>query len=452
MPHLLLFVLLALLQCLAHGLRLPVGFGKTLCTAQFGRAGQIRPLASSVGIGGGSSGSSAEPPKIWSRLHAGETSTANYEILARNAILLVSVLPVTNTTFHSISKQLNTIKPNALSIPLKALKRWWTSHADKRAALQATLAPILLHQVEKASQTLPVVVERVSQYAQPSLSLLAALTILKTSSGLALLRGAFKTSVVVGAACLCRDMYLAGTKWRPLHPQNDSYAVVTGLVALFSSLNMYLFSNSCCLFSADHGMGREMSRQLFRHGYNLILVGHAEDALCELQQQLREEQEWIYSNITSGPAVLSAVASVEASAGTLPVSQCRRSGRSGWSVLGRFASAGEKSPVNSTIVAASEPKCGANVECGSDLRIPKRSLLSFVNKPPRTPTCIPLNATAATTTATITTATTIQPRVPDIRVIVTDYAQASAPYRVLSQIMKAGLSDKVYLSVTLCSI
>lgn len=227
MQLVLFFALFALWLCVLQSLRLPVCVRRAAFTAQPGR-GLIRPLAASVGTDGGSHGSHVDPPTLWSRIHSGGNSVTNSGNLARSALLLVSVLPITNNTFHTLSEQANTIKPNVPSFPLKSLKRWWASHAGKRAALKTALVPVVLQHAEWASQAMPVVTERISQYSQPSLSLLAALTVLKTSPGLALLRGAFKTSVAVGAVCLCRDMYLAGTRWRPLHPQNDSYAVVTG--------------------------------------------------------------------------------------------------------------------------------------------------------------------------------------------------------------------------------
>lgn len=59
---------------------------------------------------------------------------------------------------------------------------------------------------------------------------------------------------------------------------------------------MSSFSFFLLLHSACDGIGREMSRQLYDHGYNLVLIDDSQEALQQLQEQLRTEKALIITS------------------------------------------------------------------------------------------------------------------------------------------------------------
>eukprot|EP01038_Epipyxis_sp_PR26KG_P009007 gene9007-12149_t len=141
--------------------------------------------------------------------------------------------------------------------------QWWEKISHNRSGLLILLIPSLFNQIQMLSQAIPFVISRLSQYIQP-LSLIFSLMMIYPS-GLKTIQLALKFSILTSFIYMFYDTSKAGMKWLPIVALNDSYAIITG---------------------ASSGLGKELAIQLYKDGYNLVLIGHNESKLHSCKQHL----------------------------------------------------------------------------------------------------------------------------------------------------------------------
>lgn len=139
--------------------------------------------------------------------------------------LLVTLVAVAN---HTIGTPLNDMKINMKLKPVYTVRKWWKEQSNGRSGILVFLLPALIMQLQIFAATAPFVIERLTQYLNPPLAILAGIALLRPINGISFLQQTLWISMAVGAVSMLYDTYTAGVNWSPLHPAVDSYAVVTG--------------------------------------------------------------------------------------------------------------------------------------------------------------------------------------------------------------------------------
>ena len=175
------------------------------------------------GIGSnGLSGTNPPPPSI----NAGSYGTSR-EYSSRNSrklVLLAVMLPsISNNTTNEITKRNQPLS-------LVSFKDWWKKALFGPSGIFVLATPYLVNKVKQIVVSAPAVTERLSQYANPSISLMAATLVLKTPVGVLLTHRLLAVSMVIGAFYMWKDSHASRDRWGPLSPQQDAYAVITGYV------------------------------------------------------------------------------------------------------------------------------------------------------------------------------------------------------------------------------
>lgn len=140
-------------------------------------------------------------------------------------MLLAANSPPTNTT---ISTVIDHKKPRYICRTLQFLQNCWTKLLQLNSDLLVVLLPLTLRTLQFLHVVVPSITERLTQYTNPSLSLLTAVLLARSQRGMVALQRILGVSVALGGLCMWRDSHLAGGRWGPLNPQSDAYAVVTG--------------------------------------------------------------------------------------------------------------------------------------------------------------------------------------------------------------------------------
>ena len=144
---------------------------------------------------------------------------------------------------------------------LTFIQKWWDNNTKGRSGLLLLLVPIFIGQLRLVCAAIPFVIDRSIQYINPFS--LATLFVTLQPKGLAYLQISLLTSMGLGIVAMMKDSYFTASSWLPIFPRQDSYAIVTG---------------------ASSGLGREISRQLYLHGFNLVLISSNSTMLEEVKK------------------------------------------------------------------------------------------------------------------------------------------------------------------------
>jgi hypothetical protein len=103
----------------------------------------------------------------------------------------------------------------------------WANKTHNSKGLLIFLMPAVLNQLTLLSSMSSFLVDRLAQYLQPTMVLLACT--LMQPAGVSFVRGLLFGSIALGAIFMVKDTILTGSLWTPLpRPVEDSYAIVTG--------------------------------------------------------------------------------------------------------------------------------------------------------------------------------------------------------------------------------
>ena len=147
---------------------------------------------------------------------------------------------------------------------LSSTLRRWRSFSEGRSGLLVILVPAVLTQAFILQRILPFFVDRLVQYLNPTL--IAISMLLQNPRTLDVVQSGIWSVVSIGGAYMLYDTFQTGSSWSPLAPpETETFALITG---------------------ASTGLGREMARMLYLHGYSVILVARDLSQLDEAKKYL----------------------------------------------------------------------------------------------------------------------------------------------------------------------
>lgn len=175
------------------------------------------PLSPAFTLGdGGSKAFLPPPPGGGSMLGSGND---------KSNIMLVTLIAAANQT---IGAHYRDVTKSIKITPLHSMREWWKGQSKGRTGILVVLLPFLMTQLQIFATTAPLVLERLTQYLNPPLSILTSTALLRSMNGISYLQRALWVSMAMGTACMLYDTLTAGASWSPLLPAADSYAIVTG--------------------------------------------------------------------------------------------------------------------------------------------------------------------------------------------------------------------------------
>lgn len=158
--------------------------------------------------------------------------------------------------------------PNPLTNVTSAYK-WWEEITKGRSGLIVFLLPGIVSQMIILKRASTLLLGRLAEYIQP-IQVIMSVSLALKPIGPRLIQGSLMTSLFIGLLYMLHDTFEIGSMWQPLTPKPDAYALITG---------------------GSSGIGFELSKLLYSHGFNLVLISRNKGKLDEARRYLQEHCE-----------------------------------------------------------------------------------------------------------------------------------------------------------------
>jgi hypothetical protein len=161
------------------------------------------------------------PPVVPPNSHGLSDIPSDDNFLVVSALYIATNRTLNNSTSYQ-QQQLSLARTNYdWGLPLRRLLK-------QIRALALFLSTLAIRQLRRSINMALLVMERVAQYLNPPLALLVSFTICQASRARVFVQYALWGSLALGCIAMAYDLYHNRDMWKPLQPEADSYALITG--------------------------------------------------------------------------------------------------------------------------------------------------------------------------------------------------------------------------------